>query len=411
VIVQKYGGTSVGSVERIREVAARIAEARARHDGVVVVVSAMAHTTDELLELAKQITAEPSRRELDMLLTAGERISMALVSMALNATGVPAISFTGSQSGIITDAAHTRAKIVDMRSVRIAEELARGKVVIVAGFQGVSAEKEITTLGRGGSDTSAVALAVHLKAEKCEIFTDVDGVYTADPRIVPEAKLLPVISYDEMVQLAASGSKVLHPRSVDLARTYKIPLWVRSSFTWQRGTLVTHGDKMEQVVVTGVTSETEIAKVAIKSVPNRPGIAAKIFRSLADRNVNIKFIIQSVGGKSGYKDITVLVPRDNLRDAVTVLEDVAKEYEAAGVIGESDIGRVSIVGGGMATTPGTAAVMFEALATAGINIDLINTSEIRIDCIIEREQVPEAVRVLHQAFALDQLERREVAPA
>jgi aspartate kinase len=408
VIVQKYGGTSVGSIERIREVASKIAEARARHDAVVVVVSAMGHTTDELLEMACQITPEPSRRELDMLLTAGERISMALVSMAVNALGVPAISFTGSQSGIITDTAHTRAKIVDMRSFRISEELERGKVVVVAGFQGVSQDKEITTLGRGGSDTTAVALAAHLKAEACELYTDVDGIYTADPRIVPEAKLLPVISYDEMVQLAASGAK-LHPRAVDLARTHKIPLWVRSSFTWRRGTLVTDGEKMEQVVVTGVTSETEIAKVAIRSVPNRPGIAAQIFRRLAAQNVNIKFIIQSISGLSGDKDMTILVPREQLKDAVSVLEDLSKEFDAAGVIGESDIGRVSVVGSGMATTVGVAATMFEALASAGINIDLINTSEIRIDCIIEREQVPEAVRVLHKVFRLDELERRELA--
>ena len=408
MIVRSTGGTSVGSVERIQQVAAKIAEARSKHDAVIVVVSAMGHTTDDLLALANQITPEPSRRELDMLLTAGERISMALVSIAVNALGVPAISFTGSQSGIITDTAHTRAKIVDMRSYRIAEELERGKVVIVAGFQGVSQDKEITTLGRGGSDTTAVALAAHFNAELCELCTDVDGIYTADPRIVPDARLLPLISYDEMIQLAASGAK-LHPRAVDLARTHRIPLWVRSSFTGLRGTLVTDGDKMEQVVVTGVTSETDIAKVAIRSVPNQPGIAGRVFRALADQSVNIKFIIQSIGGRTGFKDITILVPRDQLKDAMAVLEALARDLGAAGVIGESDIGRVSVVGSGMATTVGVAAAMFEALAAAGINIDLINTSEIRIDCIIEREQVPEAVRVLHQTFRLAELERRELA--
>ncbi len=409
MIVQKFGGTSLATVTRIREVARQVAQARAAHDAVVVVVSAMGRQTDELVALARGITTEPSRRELDMLLTAGERISMSLMSMALNAIGTPAISFTGSQSGIITDTQHTRAKIVALRPIRIDEELQRGKVVIVAGFQGVSPEKEVTTLGRGGSDTTAVALAARLGAKMCEIFTDVQGVYTADPRIVSDARLLSMISYDEMVQLAASGSRVLHPRSVDLARTYKIPLWVRSSFNWNRGTLVTDGDKMESVVVTGVTSETDIAKVAIKSVPDKPGVAAIIFQALATARVNIKFIIQSIG-ESGHKDITVLVPSDQLSEALDAMESIVDHVEAAGVLGESDIGRVSIVGAGMAMTPGVAATMFEALASHGINIDLINTSEIRIDCIIGRNRVADAVAVLHGAFGLNRLERKESSP-
>jgi aspartate kinase len=400
LLVQKYGGTSVASPERIRAVADHVARTRRLGDEVVVVVSAMGTTTDELLALARQVARTHPPRELDMLLTAGERISMALLCMALYDLGVEARSFTGSQAGIITDTTHTRARIVEVRGDRLREALAEGAVPVVAGFQGVSTERDVTTLGRGGSDTTAVALAAALGAASCEIYTDVPGVFSADPRIVPNARHLPRLSYDEMLEIAATGGRVLALRSVEFARNHRVPLHVRSSFTWQPGTWVIEEDPtMEQAVVTAVTHEASEAKVTVTRLPDRPGIAARLFRALADRHVNVDTIVQNTS-LDGTTDISFTVGEDDLDTSLEVARNLAPELGAGEVLADAGIAKVSIVGAGMRSHPGVSATMFETLANEGINIEMISTSSIRISCVIRREHVERAVRALHDAFEL-----------
>lgn len=402
LLVQKFGGTSVADPDRIRAVADHIARTRRAGDDVVVVVSAMGKTTDDLIRLANDVTRHPGGREMDMLLTSGERISMALLCMAVEDLGVPAISFTGSQAGIVTDTAHGRAKILEVRADRIREALAEGKVAIVAGFQGVSTDRDITTLGRGGSDTTAVALAAALGADVCEIYTDVEGVYSADPRVVPEARRLAHVSFDEMLEMAATGGRVLALRSVEFARNYGVPVHVRSSFTWAPGTWVTEEDpSMEQAIISGVTHDSSEAKITIEQVPDRPGIAGRMFRELADSGINVDMIVQNVS-TAGHTDISFTLPRDDLARATTVMEKIVVETEASGFRTDERIGRVSLVGAGMKTNPGVAARMFEVLADEGINIEMISTSTIRISCVVHEDDVERAVRALHRAFELSE---------
>ncbi len=400
LLVQKFGGTSVGDADRIRAVADHIARTRRNGDDVVVVVSAMGKTTDDLLRLAGDVSQAQPPRELDMLLTAGERVSMALLVMALADQGVDAVSFTGSQAGIITDSTHTKAKIVEVRGDRLRDAMQADRVPVVAGFQGVSVERDITTLGRGGSDTTAVALAAALGADVCEIYTDVSGVFSADPRIVPEARRLGRVSFEEMLDIAASGGRVLALRSVEFARNHRVPLHVRSSFTWEPGTWIVEEDAaMEQAVVTAVTHDTSEAKVTVTGVPDRPGIAATLFRALADRHVNVDTIVQNVSAH-GATDISFTVPRDDLAHSLDVAGALLPEIGAAEVQSDDDIAKVSLVGAGMRTHPGVSATMFETLAAHDINIEMISTSAIRISCVVRAGRVEEAVRALHQAFEL-----------
>ena len=400
IIVQKYGGSSIADAQRIKRVAERVVKAARSGQKVCVVVSAMGDTTDELVELAGQISPAPHARELDMLLTAGERISMALLSMAIIALGKEAISFTGSQAGIVTDTTHGRARIVDVRARRVLEALDAGKIAIVAGFQGVSTAYDVTTLGRGGSDTTAVALAAALKADVCEIYTDVEGVFTADPRIVPEARKLHAVSWEEMLELSATGAKILMLRSVEYARNNGVLLHVRSSFSDEEGTWVREEDeRMEQAIISGVAHDTSEAKVTMLGVPDRPGIAARIFRPLADEGINIDMIVQNVAG-GGLVDISFTLPKDDLRRAQPVLESTAADVAAAGIQTDPDIAKVSLVGAGMKTSPGVAADMFDALADAGVRIDVISTSSIRISCLIKSDQLEAAVRTIHDKFQL-----------
>jgi len=400
LVVQKFGGTSVGDAERIRAVADHVARTRRSGHDVVVVVSAMGKTTDQLVRLAADVSAVRPDREVDMLLSSGERISMALLCMALAELGVDAVSFTGSQAGMITDTSHTRAKILEVKGDRLRETLAAGAVPVVAGFQGVSTAKEVTTLGRGGSDTTAVALAAALGADSCEIYTDVSGVFTTDPRIVPEARKLARVSYEEMQEMAATGGRVLALRSVEFARNHNVPLHVRSSFTWEPGTWVDKEDaSMEQAVVTAVTHDLSEAKVTVTGVPDRPGLAAKLFRGLADRNINVDMIVQNVS-LHGTTDISFTIPETDLAVSTDVCEALVPELEATGVISDDDVARVSLVGVGMKTHPGVTALTFETLAGAGINIEMISTSSIRISCLIRAEQAEDAVRALHAAFEL-----------
>jgi aspartate kinase len=397
LIVQKYGGTSVGSPDRIARVADRIAATRTAGNDVVVVVSAMGKTTDELIDLATQVNPNPPAREMDMLLTAGERISMALTAMALEGRGVHAVSFTGSQAGILTDAAHGSAKIQSIRGTRVKDALSEGKVVIVAGFQGVDPDsREITTLGRGGSDATAVALAASLQADVCEIYTDVDGVYTADPRIVPEARKLDQISFEEMLELSASGAGVLMSRSVEFGRRFNIPIHVRSSFNHTKGTWVQE-TTMEQAIISGIAHDTSEAKLTVRGVPDRPGIAAELFEALAGRDINIDMIVQNTSN-DGSTDISLTVPKASVATARSVAEQVASNVAAAGVEVDDTIGKVSLVGAGMKSHPGVAAKVFRTLADAGINIEMISTSTIRISCVMRADHVAEAVRALHAAF-------------
>ncbi|MDE2281619.1 MAG: aspartate kinase [Actinomycetales bacterium] len=401
LVVQKYGGTSVGDAERIRAVADHVARTRAAGSDVVVVVSAMGKFTDDLIRLADDVAPTRPPRELDMLLTAGERISMALVSMALAACGVESASFTGSQAGIITDTDHTRAKILEMRPDRIREALDAGLVPVVAGFQGVSTERDITTLGRGGSDVTAVALAAALKADVCEIYTDVTGVFSADPRVVSTARRLPKVSFDEMLEMAATGGRVLMLRSVEFARRHQVPLHVRSSFTWEPGTWIVEEDPtMEEAVVSAVTDDTSEAKITVGGVPDRPGIAAHLFRALADRSINVDMIVQNTGA-NGLTDISFTVVKTDLDAARDACLTVKEEIGAAEVTTDDQIGRVTIVGAGMKSSPGITALMFETLSANGINIEMISTSSIRISCVVRANRVAEAVRHLHTAFGLD----------
>lgn len=397
--MQKYGGTSVADPERISAVADRIAARRRAGDAVVVVVSAMGHTTDELITLAQAVNPNPPGREMDMLLTAGERISMALMAMAIASRGVEAVSFTGSQAGILTDASHGAARIQAIRGTRVADSLAQGKVVIVAGFQGVDPEgKEVTTLGRGGSDATAVALAAALNAESCEIYTDVDGIFTADPRVVPDARKLDEISFEEMLELAASGAGVLMSRSVEFGRRYGVPIHVRSSFTDDPGTWVKEVT-MEQAIISGVTHDRSQAKVTVRHVPDRPGVAAALFTPLAEQEVNVDMIVQNVS-RDGHTDISFTVPRESADAALAVAEKVAAELEAGVTDVDQQVAKVSLVGAGMKSHPGVAATVFSALAGAGVNVEMISTSTIRISCVVKEDQVEDAVRVLHDAFNL-----------
>ncbi len=400
LVVQKFGGTSVGDADRIRAVADHVARTRRDGSDVVVVVSAMGKTTDELVRLAADVSSVQPDREIDMLLSSGERISMSLLCMALAELGVDAVSFTGSQAGMITDTSHTRAKIVEVRGDRLRETLAAGAVPVVAGFQGVSTDREVTTLGRGGSDTTAVALAAALGADACEIYTDVSGVFTTDPRIVPEARKLARVSYEEMQEMAATGGRVLALRSVEFARNHDVPLHVRSSFTWEPGTWVDKEDaSMEQAVVTAVTHDLSEAKVTVTGVPDKPGLAARLFRGLADRNINVDMIVQNVS-LHGTTDISFTIPESDLAASTEVCEALVPDLGATGVISDDDVARVSLIGVGMKTHPGVTALTFETLAALAINIEMISTSSIRISCLIRAEQAEEAVRALHAAFDL-----------
>ncbi|HEX5672060.1 MAG TPA: aspartate kinase [Acidimicrobiia bacterium] len=397
LIVQKYGGTSVATPERINAVADRIAATRRDDHDLVVVVSAMGHTTDELLELARGVSPDPPAREIDMLLTAGERITMALTAMALHARGIGAISLTGSQAGILTDASHGAARITEIKADRVRQGLENGKVVIVAGFQGVDpSSREITTLGRGGSDATAMALAAALGADFCEMYTDVDGVFTADPRIVSAARLLPEISFDEMLELSASGAAVLMTRSVEFGRRFSIPIHVRSSFHDRPGTWVKE-TTMEQAIISGIAHDNSESKVTVRGVPDRPGVAAALFEPLAERSVNVDMIVQNVG-TDGSTDISFTVPRDSARHAAEVAEKVAVELGAVAVDLDENVAKVSLVGAGMKSHPGVAAGVFRALAESGINIEMISTSTIRISCVVRGDQAEAAVRALHAAF-------------
>jgi aspartate kinase len=367
---------------------------------VVVVVSAMGSSTDDLLAMAHELTPMPNARELDLLLTAGERIAMSLLAIAINASGVAAVSYTGSQAGIITDTRHGKAKIIDIRPGRISEALERGAIVIVAGFQGVSTAYDVTTLGRGGSDTTAVALAAALGAEVCEIYTDVSGVYTADPRIVPTARKLHAVSYEEMLEMAAAGARVLQLRAVEYARNADVLLHVRTSFGQDQGTWIGEADqRMEQAIISGVVHDVSEAKVTLEGVPDRPGIAASVFRAVAEEAINVDTIVQNVS-KDGSTDISFTVPKSDLPHASQVMQGVVKEVEAAGFVTDEGIAKVSLVGAGMKTHPGVAADMFSALADADINIEMISTSPIRISCVIRAEDVEGAVTALHTRFSL-----------
>ena len=400
LVVQKFGGTSVADPERIREVADHVARTHRRGEQVVVVVSAMGKETDELIRLAEQVSGTLPGREMDMLLSAGERKAMALLCMALHDLGVPADSFTGSQAGIITDTFHTRAKIVEVKGDRLRACLAAGKVPVVAGFQGVSTGNDITTLGRGGSDTTAVALAAALGADAVEKYSDVPGVFTADPRVVPDARRLPQVSFEEMLEIAATGSGVVAFRAVEFARNHGVPIHVRSSFSWEPGTWVREEDQsMEQPIISAVTQDTSEAKVTVTRVADKPGIAARLFRSLAEENVNLDMIVQNVSTE-GTTDISFTVPKTDLDAALAVVRSHAGEISADDVLADDGIAKVSLVGAGMKSHPGVSATMFETLADQGINIEMISTSPIRITCVVRAEQVDEAVQALHRAFEL-----------
>ena len=413
LVVQKYGGSSVANAESIRRVAARIVATHRAGHGVAVVVSAMGDTTDELLDLAEQVSPKPPGRELDMLLTAGERISMALVAMAINDLGEEARSYTGSQAGLITDSSHGAARIIDVTPGRIQEALAAGAIPIVAGFQGVAQDtKDITTLGRGGSDTTAVALAAALGADVCEIYTDVDGVFSADPRVVPKARQLEVVTYEEMLELAAAGAKVLHLRCVEYARRFDLPIHVRSSFSDREGTLVLSeaaiaariaaGDTMEQPIISGTAADTNDAKVTVVGVPDRPGEAAAIFSALADAGINIDMIVQNVSAAStGLTDVTFTCPQGSVGKATDALAAVKERIGFADLLTDEGIAKISLVGAGMRSHPGVSATFFKALADAGVNVEMISTSEIRISVVTRSEAAQQAVQALHTAFGLD----------
>jgi len=399
LVVQKYGGTSVADPERIRAVAAHVVASRRLGNDVLVVVSAMGDSTDKLLELARQVSTTPPARELDMLLTAGERISMALLCMAVAEHGLGAASFTGSQAGIVTDTTHGKAKILHVKADRVRKSLDKGDVVVVAGFQGVSVDHDVTTLGRGGSDTTAVALAAALKADVCEIYTDVAGVFNADPRVVPRARILPALSYEEMLEMAATGGRVLALRSVEFARNHGVRLHVRSSFSWEEGTWVDEEGAVEQAIISGITHDTSEAKITVWGVPDRPGIAARMFRALADHHVNVDMIDQNVS-RGGLTDISFTMPKADLVVGAKVTEELGAEIGAAGSVQDADIARISLVGAGMKTNPGVAATMFEVLARERINIEMISTSSIRISCVVRAGEAEHAVRSLHEAFGL-----------
>jgi aspartate kinase len=400
IVVQKYGGTSVAGPEEIKRVARRIVETAERGERVCAVVSAMGDSTDRLIELALQVSPHPDPREHDILLTSGERISMALVAMAINDLGRQAWSFTGSQAGIVTDTTHGKARIVEMRRGRVHEALDEGKIAIVAGFQGVSTTYDITTLGRGGSDTTAVALAAALGADVCEIYTDVDGVYTADPRIQPNARKRSQVSYEEMLELAASGARVLALRSVEYARNHGVKLHVRSSFKPDEGTWVLkEEDMLEQAIISGIAHDTSEAKVTIRKVPDRPGVAGRTFRPLAEAGINIGEIVQNTS-HDGLADISFTLPENELGRAEPILEELSREIGAEGFDCEREIAKVTVVGAGMKSNPGVAAAIFESLAEAGINIEIISTSSIRVSCVVPAADATRAVNVIHERLRL-----------
>lgn len=400
LIVQKYGGSSIANPERIKNVAKRILRYKREGFRLVAVVSASGDTTDELIDLAHQITRYPSDREMDMLMSTGEQASCALLAMAIQGLGLKAISFTGAQVGILTDTSHTKAKIIDINTKRISEELTRNKVVIVAGFQGITLNQDITTLGRGGSDLTAVALAKVLKAKICEIYTDVDGVYTADPRIVPEARKLSSISYDEMLEMASLGAQVMQARSIEVAKKYDVPIIVRSSFTYQEGTMISREVKaMEDVLVSGVTLNKNEAKLTVLDVPDKPGVAATIFKELAAANINVDMIIQNIS-HIRKTDVSFTVVKSDLAKTIKVVKHLVQKIGAGGVLQDEDIAKVSVVGVGMRSHSGVAANMFEALAEEGINIEMISTSEIKISCVVRRAHAERAMRAVHKRFGL-----------
>ena len=407
LIVQKFGGSSVADAEGVKRVAARIAASKRAGQQVVVVVSAMGDTTDELIDLAGQVSPLPNARELDMLLTAGERISMALLAMAIGNLGLEARSFTGSQAGIITTSTHGRARVIDVTPGRIQEALKDGAIAIVAGFQGISQDtKDITTLGRGGSDTTAVALAAALDADVCEIYTDVDGVFSADPRVVPAARKLKSVTYEEMLELAASGAKVLHLRCVEYARRYELPIHVRSSFSNLEGTWVVkdqpEGGSMEQAIISGIAHDKSEAKVTIVGVPDRTGVAARIFQSIADADINIDMIVQNVSAAAtGLTDISFTLPKTEGANATSILQKIQGEIGFQSIQYDDQIGKLSLVGAGMRSHPGVTATFFAAMAQAGVNIEMISTSEIRISIVCRVADLDNAVRAAHTAFDLD----------
>ena len=400
IIVQKYGGTSVANPKRIMGVAGRVAACKKKGYDVVVVVSALGDTTNELLDLASQISRRPPERELDVLMSTGEQVSVALLAMALDKLGEEAISFTGAQVGIVTDSSHTKAKILDVSTGRIKKQLKNGRIVIIAGFQGVNLDQEITTLGRGGSDMTAVALAKVLKAEMCEIYTDVKGIYTADPGVVRDARKLDSISYEEMLEMASLGAQVIQARSMEVAGKFNIPVHVRSSFSYDKGTLITKEVRdMEDVLVCGVTANKNEAKVTVCDVPDKPGEASRIFERLAKAGVNIDMIIQNVS-RTKLTDISFTVEKDDLYKTQDVVKKIAGEIGARGVRYDKDIAKVSVVGIGMRSHSGVAAKMFGVLASEKINIEMISTSEIKISCVVEKKRADKAVRALHRAFGL-----------
>jgi len=401
LVVQKYGGTSVGSVERIRNVAHRVAKTFDEGNEVVVIVSAMAGETNRLVALAAEVTEDPSEREYDVLVSTGEQVTIALLSMCLQSMGYSARSYLGSQIPMLTDKAHARARIQSIADENIRGDLKERTIVIVAGFQGTDGEGNITTLGRGGSDTSAVAVAAALKADVCEIYTDVDGVYTTDPRMVPEAQKIEKISYDEMLEMASLGAKVLQIRSVEFAKKYNVVIHVRSSFHDGQGTLVMKEDQeMETVLVSGVAYNKDEAKISVFGVPDQPGISAQIFTPLSDNNITVDMIIQNISHQ-GATDMTFTVPKGDCNKAEKIIEEIAKKINARGVSSDTDISKVSIIGVGMRSHAGVASTMFEALSAEGINIQMISTSEIKVSCVIDAKYTELAVRVLHKAFGLD----------
>ena len=397
LVVQKYGGTSVADPDRIKRVSRRAAETRRAGNELIVVVSAMGSSTDDLIDLANRVSSDPPAREMDMLLTAGERISMALLAMALHDQGVPALSLTGSQAGILTDAAHGQAKITEIRGGRVREALAGGNTVIVAGFQGLDPDsREVTTLGRGGSDTTAVALAAAHRADACEIYTDVEGVYTADPRTVPEARKLDEVSFDEMLEMAASGAGVLMARSVEIGRRFNVPIHVRSSFGSGPGTWVKEST-MEEAIIRGIAHDTSQAKITLRGVPDRPGVAADIFETLAEARVNIDMIVQN-SSEGGSTDLSFTVPAAQAEAARGAVSPLVARLGAEGMGVDPDIAKVSLVGAGMKSSPGVAARVFRTLAGARINIEMISTSTIRVSCVVRREKAEQAVQALHAEF-------------
>jgi len=405
IIVQKYGGSSVADAERIKNVARRVAARRDKGDDLVVVVSAMGKTTDQLIDLAYQMSDEPEEREMDVLVSTGETVSSSLMAMALRAMGYPAVSLSGAQAGIGTEPHYSRARILSVDPQRIHSELEEGKIVIVAGFQGISEEMDITTLGRGGSDTTGVALAVALQADTCEIYTDVDGIYTTDPRIEPKARKLKEIGYEEMLELATYGARVMHNRAVELGKVYNMPILVASSSRDVPGTLIHGGTEMveQRNKVSGIAYDSDVAKLTVRGVPDRPGIAASLFGPLADAGVSVDTIVQNASVEK-TTDLTFTVAHNDLDKAMKLMKPLAKEIGASDIVSDLSLAKVSVVGAGMQSAPGYAATMFRTLFEEGINIELITTSEIRITCIIDEQRVADAVRALHKAFRLEQAE-------